>query len=267
LDFDQAKAQAYVNAYKKHIQNMHPLIPPSDLNAMIYTFLDETSSNQDGTGKHKQVAAITNHQQRPAQSSFEHDKKRKRSPMPNNVEPGPAPKRPKPQRSVQHALVLLVLALGKICMWRDRKLPDPPEKEVPNSGSTLVRNGNITSPNHGSPPSRALSESPGQAELPSPKDQERPGASPRSSAQASGMKAPTSVASSVPPKKNYEIIPGLEYFAYATDILGNHFGSYNLNYIHAHILACLYYGQLGRVVPSFRHIRFACSAIIDKLQP
>ncbi|KAH8746118.1 hypothetical protein F5883DRAFT_654221 [Diaporthe sp. PMI_573] len=267
LDFDQAKAQAYVNAYKKHIQNMHPLIPPSDLNAMIYTFLDKISSNQHGTGKHKQVAAITNHQQRPAQSSFEHDKKRKRSPMPNNVEPGPAPKRPKPQRSVQHALVLLVLALGKICMWRDRKLPDPPEKEVPNSGSTLVRNGNIASPNHGSPPSRALSESPGQAELPSPKDQERPGASRRSSAQASVMQAPTSVASSVPPKKNYEIIPGLEYFAYATDILGNHFGSYKLNYIQAHILACLYYGQLGRVISSFRHIRFACSAIIDKLQP
>ncbi|KAH8761579.1 hypothetical protein F5883DRAFT_678219, partial [Diaporthe sp. PMI_573] len=127
--------------------------------------------------------------------------------------------------------------------------------------------GNITSPNRGSPPSRALSESPGQAELPLPKDQERPGASRRSSAQASGMQAPTSVASSVPPKKNYEIIPGLEYFAYATDILGNHFGSYKLNYIQAHILACLYYGQLGRLISSFRHIRFACSAIIDKLQP
>jgi hypothetical protein len=85
--------------------------------------------------------------------------------------------------------------------------------------------------------------------------------------QASGVQAPTSAASPAPPKKNYEIIPGLEYFAYATDILGNHLGSYKLNYIQAHILACLYYGQLGRVIPSFRHIRFACSAIIDKLQP
>lgn len=269
LDFDQSRVHTYVDAYKKYIQNMHPLIPPTDLDAMVYTFLDEVSSNPVGTRKHRtvQVAAFTNHQDRPAQPSYEHDKKRKRSPIPNGVEPGPAPKRAKPQRSVQHALVLLVLALGKICLWRDRKLPDPPEKEAVNSGSPLVRNGNITSPNHGSPPSSAISQSPGQAGLPSPKDQERPGASRRSSVQASGVQAPTSAASPAPPKKNYEIIPGLEYFAYATDILGNHFGSYKLNYIQAHILACLYYGQLGRVVPSFRHIRFACSAIIDKLQP
>jgi hypothetical protein len=266
LDFDQAKVHKYVEAYKKHIQNMHLLIPPRDLDAIIYTFLDEVSSNPGGTRKHRQVAAFTN-RQRPTPPSFEHDKKRKRSHIPNGVEPGPASKRVKPQRSVRHALVLLVLALGKICLWRDRKLPDPPEKEAVNSGSPLVRNGNITSPNHGSPPSSALFQSPGQAGLPSPKDQEQPGASRHSSVQASGVQAPTSTASSAPPKKNYEIIPGLEYFAYATDILGNHFGSYKLNYIQAHILACLYYGQLGRVVPSFRHIRFACSAIIDKLQP
>lgn len=267
LDFEPTKVHLYVEHYKNYIQNMHPLIPPGDLDAMVYTFLEEVSSIPSGNKKHGRVAAFTNHQERPAQPSFEHEKKRKRSPIPNGVEPGPTPKRPKPQRSVQHALVLLVLALGKICMWRDRKLPDPPEKEVPNSGSPLVRNGHITSPNHGSPPSSALSQSPGQAGLPSPKDQERPGASRRSSMQGSGVQAPTSAASPAPPKKNYEIIPGLEYFAYATDILGNHFGSYKLNYIQAHILACLYYGQLGRVVPSFRHIRFACSAIIDKLQP
>jgi hypothetical protein len=81
------------------------------------------------------------------------------------------------------------------------------------------------------------------------------------------MQAPTSAASPTPPEKNYEIIPGLEYFAHATDILGNHFGSYKLNYIQAHILACLYYGQLGRMILSFRHIRFASAAVIEKLQP
>ncbi|KAJ0120255.1 hypothetical protein J7T55_001112 [Diaporthe amygdali] len=257
LDFDPVRVWEYVNAYMNYIQNMHPLIPPKDLNAMVTTFLGEVNSK-----KQKPVATFAN-----SQPSFDHEKKRKRSPVPNGVEPGPAPKRPRPQRSVQHALVLLVLALGKICTWRDRKLPDPPEKETPNSGSPLVRNGHITSPNHGSPPSSAVSQSPGQAGLPSPKDHERPGASRRSSMQASGVQAPTSAASPAPPKKNYEIIPGLDYFAFASDILGNHFGSYKLNYIQAHILACLYYGQLGRVIPSFRHIRFACSAIIDKLQP
>lgn len=266
LDFESSKVWGYVSAYKQYIQNMHPLIPPEDLDAMISTFLGEVGEAANPVKKQR-VAKFTNYQEGQAQPSFDHDKKRKRSPIPNGVEPPPAPKRSKPQRSVKHALVLLVLALGKICQWRDKKLPDPPEKETPNSGSPLVRNGHITSPNHGSPPSSALSQSPGQAGLPSPKDHERPGPSRRSSVQASGMQAPTSAASPAPPKKNYEIIPGLEYFAFATDILGNHFGSYKLNYIHAHILACLYYGQLGRVIPSFRHIRFACSGIIDKIQP
>ncbi|ROV96468.1 hypothetical protein VSDG_05439 [Cytospora chrysosperma] len=255
LDFDVQKVWSYVESYKNHIQNMHPLIPPEDLSALVATFLEEVGA------KKQRVAKFTNQQEAHVQPSLDHDRKRKRSPAPNGSETAPPPKRLKPQRSVNHALVLLVLALGKICQWRDRKLPDVPEREATNSSSPLVRNGHVTSPNQGSPPS-SISQSPGLAGLSSPKEHERTAASRRSS-----MQAPTSAASPAPPKKNYEIIPGLEYFAYATDILGNQFGSYRLTYIQAHILACLYYGQLGRVIASFRHIRFACQSIIDKLQP
>ncbi|KAK7746512.1 hypothetical protein SLS53_002471 [Cytospora paraplurivora] len=257
LDFDVQKVWGYVEAYKTHIQNMHPLVPPDDLSALVATFLEEVGAKK----QQRNVAKFISQQDAHVQPSLDHERKRKRSPAPNGVESAPPPKRLKPQRSVNHALVLLVLALGKICQWRDRKLPDVPEREFANSGSPLIRNGHVTSPNQGSPPS-SLSQSPGMAALASPKDHERTAASRRSS-----MQAPTSAASPAPPKKNYEIIPGLEYFAYATDILGNQFGSYRLTYIQAHILACLYYGQLGRVIASFRHIRFACQAIIDKLQP
>lgn len=204
---------------------------------------------------------------------MDNDRKRKRtSPVPNGGEPGPPPKKQKPQRSIKHALVLLVLALGKICGVRDRKLPEAPEKEkenetMPAHPSPVVRNGQVTSPTSGSPPSSAISQSPGQAGLPSPRDMDRSAASRRSSVQASGLHGPTSAASSAASRKNYEVIPGLEYFAYATDILGNQFGGYKLSHVQAHILASLYYAQLGRVVPSFRHIRFACQIIVDKLQP
>ncbi|CAN8105783.1 unnamed protein product [Discula destructiva] len=261
LDFDDSKVWRYVHNYKEHIQNMHPLIPPDDLNAMVVSFLEEVGAQKSKT----QAKFIS----QPDGSYIDGDRKRKRSPAPNGMEVGPAPKRQKPQRSIKHALVLLVLALGKICGVRDRKLSEAPEKDreyVPNHGSPVVRNGQVTSPTHGSPPSSAISQSPGQAGLPSPKDMERPAASRRSSAQA-GIFGPTSAATPAPPKKNYEVIPGLEYFAYASDILGNQFGGYKLNHVQAHILASLYYGQLGRVVPSFRHIRFACQVIVDKLQP
>lgn len=264
LDFDDSKVWRYVSNYKDHIQNMHPLIPPDDLNAMVVSFLEEV-----GAQKSKTQARFAGGQ--PDGSYFDNERKRKRSPIPNGVvEPGQPSKKQKPQRSIKHALVLLVLALGKICGVRNQKLPEAPERDRdsgPNHASPVVRSGLVTSPNHVSPPSSAISQSPGQAGLPSPKDIDRAATSRRSSVQASGIQGPTSAASPAPPKKNYEVIPGLEYFAYATDILGNQFGSYKLNHIQAHILASLYYGQLGRVIPSFRHIRFACQVIVDKLQP
>lgn len=264
LDFEDRKVWSNVLCYKKHIQNMHPLIPPKDLDAMVVSFLEEIGAKKART----QAKFVAGQPEGPVQQSMEFDRKRKRSPGPNGVEGAPTPKKLKPQRSMKHALVLLVMALGKICSHRDKKLPDVPEREpFPKQGSPLVRNGHVTSPNQGSPPLSALSQSPSQAGLPSPKEYERSAASRRSSMQASGMQAPTSAASPAPLKKNYEVIPGLDYFAYATDILGNQFGGYSLTLIHAHILASLYYGQLGRVIPSFRHIRFACQAIVDKLQP
>lgn len=264
LEFDEKKVWNYVTSYKKHIQNMHPLIPPKDLDAMVVSFLEEI-----GAKKARTQAKFAAQPEGPIHQSMEFERKRKRSPVPNGVEGAPPNKKLKPKRSTKHALVLLVLALGKICTVRDRKLPDVYEKDTgyPKQGSPLVRNGHVTSPNQGSPPLSAFSQSPSQAGLPSPKEYERSAASRRSSMQVSGMQAPTSAASPAPLKKNWEVIPGLEYFAYATDILGNQFGGYSLTLIHAHILASLYYGQLGRVIPSFRHIRFACQAMVDKLQP
>lgn len=264
LDFDERKVWHLVINYKNHIQNMHPIIPPADLDAMVVSFLEEVGAKKSGA----KAKFAANPSDGPLPSALEYDRKRKRSPGPNGAEAGPPAKKLKPQRSIKHALVLLVLALGKICSWRDRKLPEAVEREsVGNYNSPVVRNGHVTSPTHGSPPSSAISQSPGQVGLPSPKDVDRSANSRRSSMQASGMPAPTSAASPAPTKKNYEVIPGLEYFAYATDILGNQFGGYKLSHVQAHILASLYYAQLGRVVPSFRHIRFACQLIVDKLQP
>lgn len=271
LDFESSRIWKYVESYKTHIQNMHPLIPPEDLKAMIFGFLEDVGVGQ--ANKVAQVAKFVSQHDSPTQHPLDSDRKRKRSPVPNGAEHvlQPPNKRQRPQRSIQHALVLIVLALGKICQVRDRKLPDVPDPREPRpevQGSPVVRNGHITSPNQGSPPSGTPLTSSG---LPSPKEHERsgPGQSRRSSVQRSGMEAPTSAASPVPPKKNLnlDVIPGLDYFAYATDILGNQMDGTKIDHIHAHILACLYYGQLGRVVASFHHIRQASHLVIDKLLP
>jgi hypothetical protein len=54
------------------------------------------------------------------------------------------------------------------------------------------------------------------------------------------------------------MIPGLEYFAYASDILGNNAGAYNnMKGVYASIFAGLYYGQLNRPLESFAFIHGA----------
>uniref|UniRef100_A0A0D2YCE7 Uncharacterized protein n=1 Tax=Fusarium oxysporum (strain Fo5176) TaxID=660025 RepID=A0A0D2YCE7_FUSOF len=69
-------------------------------------------------------------------------------------------------------------------------------------------------------------------------------------------------------KKNYEVIPGLEYFAYATDILGNHAGAYNnMKNVYANIFAGLYHGQLGRPMESFAFIHRASHKLQVIMRP
>lgn len=67
--------------------------------------------------------------------------------------------------------------------------------------------------------------------------------------------------------RNMDVIPGLDYFAYATDIIGGQLAGTSLRHIHAHILAGLYHGQLGRVMESYAHIKEAGMALQIKMRP
>jgi hypothetical protein len=99
--------------------------------------------------------------------------------------------------------------------------------------------------------------------LPSPKEHDRNIHSRRSSIHGvGGFRSGFSL------KKNYEVIPGLEYFAYATDILGNHLGAYNnMKNVYANIFAGLYHGQLGRPMESFAFIHKASHKLQVIMRP
>jgi hypothetical protein len=112
----------------------------------------------------------------------------------------------KPSRSSHNALVLVILALGKICQHRN-SIPDwvNPSTELLHQGSVL---------------------------------------------------------------KNYDVIPGLEYFAYATDMLGNITGAYNnMKDVYANIFASLYYGQLCRPLESYAYIHKASHKLQVIIRP
>ena len=62
------------------------------------------------------------------------------------------------------------------------------------------------------------------------------------------------------------MIPGLDYFAWATKILGGQLAGTGINYVHANLLAGLYHGQLGRPVESARYINRASHGLQSMLQ-
>ncbi|KAF4961768.1 hypothetical protein FSARC_10106 [Fusarium sarcochroum] len=108
----------------------------------------------------------------------------------------------------------------------------------------------LPSPDQGSPPQSL--PSPHTFGLPSPNEQKRSIPSRRYSIPSvGGFHSVESV------KKNCHVIPGLEYFAYAMDILGNHTGAYSIENVYTNIFAGLYHGQLGRPLESFAFIHKA----------
>jgi hypothetical protein len=121
------------------------------------------------------------------------------------------------ERSLRNAIVLLVLALGKVCAYK-QPLPAPQSDRSPyiNQSWGYVRD----SPNpHGSF---------------------------------------TSDTSEDHRQRNIDILPGMAYYAYATDILGNQQGGNTTAHAQAFLLAALYLGQYARVLESWSWISNAC---------
>ncbi|KAJ0128354.1 hypothetical protein HZ326_28549 [Fusarium oxysporum f. sp. albedinis] len=262
-DFSEPKVWAYVESFKENILNMHPIIQPKLLDYWVRHFLNNLPASQPRSAK-PQTSKPTFAVGGGSQTGEVAGSKRKRSPGPDGSEPPlPAPSRTgRPDRSIHTALVLTALALGKVCLHRDN-VPDVVHPtEPPSHDSPVIRNGAI-SPRANRCSGPAYSSHSHSSGLPSPKAEV--GENPDNCPSIRGVGA--SGAGHIP-KKNCEVIPGLEYFAYATDILGNHAGAYNnMEDVYANIFAGLYHGQLGRPMESFAFIQRASHKLQVIMRP
>ncbi|KAG8664438.1 uncharacterized protein FPOAC1_013776 [Fusarium poae] len=250
-DFSEPKVWAYVESFKKNILNMHPIIEPKILDSWVRHFLDNLPASQPRPAK-PQTSKPTFDVGGGSQTEEVAGSKRKRPPGPDGSEPPPpAPSRTgRPDRSIHTALVLTVLALGSVCLHRDN-VPD-----------AVLRNGAIPPPSDRRPRRRCSSQSHSSSGLPSPKEEGDTKLDDRPLFRGVGASGAGSS-----PTRNYEVIPGLEYFAYATDILGNHTGAYNMKNVYANIFAGLYHGQLGRPMESFAFIHTASHKLQAIMRP
>jgi hypothetical protein len=242
IDFGVETVSRLVRSYEDHIQNMHPLIPPENLQAMVTLFLNELYQN---SCQMRRGPVATFVQQPPKTGA----KRKRTSPGPESPDspvstPPPKLGRLSFQRTINNAVVLLVLALGRICEVTG-KIPDVVPVSV-TYGSPIQRSPPSDTPHSGLPSHRDTSSSHS------------------SSVQTGGTVGTPRVGTSF--KRNLDVIPGLDYFAYATDILGGQLAGNSLRHVYAHILAGLYHGQLGRVIESHAHIRQAGLTLYNKMR-
>lgn len=148
---NSAQIRLYVSSFCSHLLCIYPIFTVRDLDGMVKRFQTDTGSRTDRT----------------ATSSW----------------------RLAPPRTINTAIVLLVLALGRICLHRDEH----------------------------SMCSDAFRQD--------------------------------------------DRVPGHDYFALASQILGNQIGGMALPHVHAHVLAGLFYDQIGRVFESALHITTAGSVL------
>ncbi|KAF2730089.1 hypothetical protein EJ04DRAFT_445911 [Polyplosphaeria fusca] len=209
---DEYTLKKLLASYHKHIHSLHPFLNPSRLSKMVHDFSEIYSPKPPGTfspgsAVPPHVAGVK--------------RKRSASAFADPYSPG-RPVREGAgsdtiERSLRNCIVLLVLALGKVCEY-DKPLPAPQSDR-----NTMTNNYGVTD---SSPRSANTSFSGDDG------NDTRP--------------------------RNMDCMPGMAYFCYATDILGNQQGGNTVGHAQAMLLAALYLGQFARVLESWSWINNAC---------
>ncbi|KAJ8200181.1 hypothetical protein LV164_008754 [Aspergillus fumigatus] len=248
---DPDTIRRYHRSYLEHIHKLHPFLDQGDLDKKIEMFiklhcLPKTAGlTPTGTGDMLRGAE----RKRPcdtlqgAACDF---------PIPTVGRTEATSRRI--ERSIDNAVLLLVLALGSICEvgapvpgpvtdnppdFRKQWIPGPPTRSVLSPAES-----DIIFPVHGGAPHTIP--------YPSPVDDRR------------SIRGPlASLGGDVPANqhlRNVDVIPGLSYYAYATQILGELQGANGLPHVQAALLAGLYAGQLAHPFQSHGWIYQAARA-------
>lgn len=261
LKLDPKTLRRLLQSYLENIHILHPFLDKGRLTRMVERFSMRYNPSEQNLTKllfsgPATTGSILDGSHRAAKRKLSDGYSRNFVQEPGSIPQPPSP-RITPEKSPANAIVLLVMALGKICEWKD-PLPGPvPE----HSGDTPVPLRTYT-------PSRAQTDSPPPLSLrQSPTSSMPTATSMPASSTISGLRltnysprSSTEEGSASPAPRNVDVIPGLAYYAKATDILGNVHGSNELANVQANLLAGLYAGQLARSFESWSWIHSACRA-------
>ncbi|KAL2383271.1 hypothetical protein RJZ90_002730 [Blastomyces dermatitidis] len=263
LNLEADTIQRYYQSYLDNMHALHPFLDASALHQMVCNFVNNYSprkpafsfSPQIPQSHNERVAAIPKgKRKRSAEVAFEV--------TPESIPENTGALSTVIHKSLDNAVVLLVLALGSIC---DVKTVIPGPLNRSNNAQSPFQYQQITTT------SPTLSDSGKLSAFHPPNEEFFPlstGHHRRFSAAAHhSTDSWNSTDQSDPPLRNLDIIPGLAYFALASDILGDVLGGGGLKHTQACLLAALYTGQVARPFSSHAWICEAARACQILLRP
>ena len=241
LQLDRTTMHELLDSYLTNLHILHPFLDKTRLKRMVEKIHRDYNSRVQENSAHPPDSATYAQHPRPLKRKHSNDDQPQETG--NTAILNRAPTEPKLPRRMSTAVVLLVMALGKMCL-HTKPLPGfagDVNKEGPSSS-------HATSPeNHTLSPSTTVS-------------------SPMSAGDIRNRtRHPTSISetlshgSSRRGDRNIDVIPGLGYFAKALEILGTLPGN-DLQYVQATLLAGIYTAQLACVIESWTWIQQACRA-------
>lgn len=252
LDLDTNTINSLYDSYMRNIHIMHPFLDKRRVRSMFDNFIKRYSS-----GRPRATFVGTNHDsdQRPLKrqrsngstaegvNGFDTDSRRELT-----------------ERSPTNCIIFLVLALGKICLYRD-PLPAIVQDSKAQVNSVIAHqmSGNRVA---GSPASVNIKPSPMSPNA-TPMTQPTPSSDAGHRSRRSSVEGLSPNGHAGP--RNLDVIPGIAYFAKAAEILGEQGDGNDLVHAQMFLLAGLYKGQLARVKESMSWITMAGRAIITLL--
>ncbi|KAK4941850.1 hypothetical protein LTR10_018326 [Elasticomyces elasticus] len=236
LMLDSEAVDRYFRSFMEHLHILHPFLEPKVLRTMIHTFKRKYSWDYRATQPATTIGTKRKRDTLDSPNSVDDQNTGTHGGHRGQARGYPAAV-PPIEHSVANAIVLLVMALGKVTSHRD-PLPGP-------AMTTTMRT---------STPHSAL-----YSDLPMPMS--APPSPFNNQVSLNGATNTIAVSSPANPQgKNMDNTPGLAYFAKAADILGELPGGTDVSHIQANLLAGLYMGQLARILPSYTYITNACMA-------
>ncbi|KAI1829218.1 transcriptional regulator family: Fungal Specific TF [Penicillium roqueforti] len=276
LNVDAATARRYYDSYLEHMFKLHPFLMEGELKIKVDSFIRCYCRFNTSPSSASNYTRLARDGPPPAKRRQSNGNLGVRG---ESMETISNPLQPRVGKNIDNALALLCLALGAICEapaplpgpimdkkidYLNQHIPAPltPLPSPPPANTIYVTDAHGVLPpaNYDSAAIQMLLSNPLYSVPAQPAGQTFPNSSSNNGIEGQSRRDVTNTRDKQGNIRNYQAIPGLTLYGYATAILGHLQGGNELEHVQCGLLAGLYAGQLAHPFQSYSWISQASRA-------